>query len=175
MNILIAGRIGSGKTKISKAVADELGYRWNSYSTTIKNIARERGLPIVRDALQQLGQSLIDLDSEALTRRVLAEATPIRSGPVVIDGLRHSHIPKVIRGIIDPDELIVIFVDVDDSVRRARLRERDNLTELQIDQAEEHATEVQVTTVIRELADYIVDNSGQPRIAVEKIVEKFRL
>ncbi len=76
-NILFfAGRLGSGKTTLSRAVANQLGARWNSFGNTVRKIAGERSLPMSRQNLQQLGSDLVDQTPEWFCNRVVAEAEP---------------------------------------------------------------------------------------------------
>ena len=159
-NLVFSGRIGSGKTQLSKAVASAIGFRWSSFGSTLKNIAGERGLPITRENLQALGEKMVATEPEELCRRVLVEAEPFGAQPIVIDGLRHRHIRDMLQRLLFPQRLLVIYVDVPDVIRLERLRLRDGFTDAEIRSLEEHSTEIQVAVEIRSIADYISDNSG---------------
>jgi len=171
-NLVFSGRIGSGKTQVSKAVATALGLRWNSFGATIKNIAVERNLPTARKDLQALGEKLVATEPEDLCRRVLLEAKPSGAQPIVIDGLRHRHIRDMLQRLLAPAALVVVFVDVPDATRLERLRVRDGLTELQVQELEKHSTEMQVAAEIRDLADLFADNSGALEATLANITAK---
>lgn len=159
-NFAFSGRIGSGKTQVSKAVATVLGLGWNSFGATIKNIAVERNLPTDRKGLQALGEKLVATEPENLCRRLLLDAKPSGSQPIVIDGLRHRHIRDMLQRLLAPAALVVVFVDVADAIRLERLRIRDGLTDWEVKEFEGHSTEIQVAAEIRSLADLVADNSG---------------
>jgi dephospho-CoA kinase len=159
-NLVFAGRIGSGKTHVSKAVASALGFRWNSFGSTLKNIAVERGLTINRENLQALGEKMVAGEPEELCRRVLGDAEPAGPQPIVIDGLRHRHIRDMLQQLLAPQQLLVVYIDVPDAIRLERLRVRDGLSEADIQKFEKHSTEIQVAAEIRGMADLVIDNSG---------------
>jgi dephospho-CoA kinase len=173
-NLVFSGRIGSGKTQVSKAVAEALGLPWNSFGATIKNIALERNLPTVRKNLQSLGEHLVASEPEELCRRVLNEAKPSVAQPIVIDGLRHRHIRDLLQRLLAPAPLVVVFVHAPDAIRLERLRVRDGLTDSQVQGFEEHSTEIQVATEIRDIADLIADNSGALAATVTNIIANFK-
>ena len=173
-NLLFAGRIGSGKTDVSKAVAEALGSRWNSFGAALKKIAAARGLPITRDNLQSLGEQMVACEPDDLCNRVLADAGPAGQQLVIIDGLRHRHICDVLKALLAPQPVRVVYVEVCDEVRRERLRNRDALTDAELERLEKHSTEIQVATDIRGLADLIVDNSGPLEGTVAMIVRQVK-
>jgi len=171
-NLVFAGRIGCGKTQVSKAVASALGFRWNSFGSTLKNIAGERGLPITRQDLQVLGERMVATEPEELCRRVLVEAKPFGSQPIVIEGLRHRHIREVLLRLLIPQLLVVVYIDLPDDLRLERLRVRDGLTDAEVRKMEEHSTEIQVAAEIRSISDHIVDNSGVLSATVAAIIAR---
>jgi dephospho-CoA kinase len=173
-NLVFSGRIGSGKTQVSKAVASAFGLRWNSFGATIKNIAVERDLPTTRKDLQALGETLVATESEELCRRVLLEGKPSGTEPIVIDGLRHRHIRDILQQLLAPAALVVVFVNVSDVICLERLRVRDGLSLSQIQEFEEHSTEIQVASEIRALADLVADNSGTLDLTLASISEFLR-
>jgi dephospho-CoA kinase len=171
-NLIFSGRIGSGKTQLSKAVASALGFRWNSFGSTLRTIAVERSLPTTREHLQALGEVMVANESENLCRRVIVEAKPFGSQPIVIDGLRHCHIRDMLQRLMAPQQLLVIYVDVPDAIRLERLRVRDGLTDFEVRKFEEHSTEIQVAAEIRVIADYSADNSGELEVTVAAITSR---
>ncbi len=155
-------------------MATSLGFQWNSFGSTIKNIAVEQSLGTDRKSLQALGEKLVANQPEDLCRRVIAEAEASSTQPIVIDGLRHQHILEILQRLLSPAHLAVVFVDVSDSVRMERLRVRDGLTDLQVQELETHSTETQVDAAIRKLADFVVDNSGTLESTVAELVARLK-
>lgn len=169
-NLAFSGRLGSGKTTVSKLLAERVGARWNSFGNTVKRIARERGIPVEREALQALGAELVSNSPEALCERVISEAEPSSGCGVVLDGLRHTVILKHLRQSLLPSLLIPIFVDVDEAVRLDRIKRRGGLSIEELRRLESHSTEVEVMAALRKSAQLRVDNSGTPANAVEEIL-----
>jgi dephospho-CoA kinase len=174
-NLLFAGRVGSGKTHLSEIIANVLGSRWSSFGKTLKAIAVERGIQTSREHLQALGEQLVSSEPKALCCRVLAEAEPKGTQPIVIDGLRHRHIYDTLQKLLAPQPILIVYVDIRDDVRRGRLKFRDGLTDEQIQKLEEHSTEAEVFSEIRGIANIITDNSGSLEAAVSSVVAGFEV
>ena len=74
MSLLLcfSGQIGSGKSSVSTAVAEVLGWRRTGFGDYLRGeIARLGGDPDDRKALQDLGQQRVEDDSTAFCRDVL--------------------------------------------------------------------------------------------------------
>ena len=71
--LLFPGQIGSGKSSVSAAVAAAvLSWRRAGFGDYLRaEIERAGGDPTSREALQELGQHLIEADAEAFCRSVL--------------------------------------------------------------------------------------------------------
>jgi cytidylate kinase len=173
-NVVFSGRLGSGKTTISRAVAEVLQIRWNSFGSVTKKIAREQQMSIERESLQDLGEYLVTHSAEEFCRRVLTDAEPLSDTSVVIDGLRHSRMHKILREISKPRQLISIYIDLDDAIRFDRLRNRGGLCEDEVRKLESHSTELEVSGPIRRLATFTVNNSGSINRTVETVIALLR-
>jgi cytidylate kinase len=169
-NLAFSGKLGSGKTTVSKLLAERIGARWNSFGDTVKRIARERGIPAEREALQALGAELVSNSPEAFCQRVVSEAQPSSGHDLVVDGLRHTAILKHLQRILLPGTLIPVFVDVDEDIRLDRIKRRGGLSIEDLRRLESHSTEVEVMAALRGSAQLTVDNSGAPADAVDNIL-----
>jgi cytidylate kinase len=169
-NLAFSGKLGSGKTTVSKLLAERVGARWNSFGNTVKRIAQERGLPMEREALQALGEELVSNSPKAFCQRVISEAEPSSGRGLVLDGLRHTVILKHLQQSLLPSLLIPVFVDVDEPVRLDRIQRRGGLSIEDLRRLESHSTEVEVMAALRSLAQLRVNNSGTPGSAVEEIL-----
>jgi len=120
----IAGQIGSGKTSLARELCSRLNWKLISFGSFVRSEAKRRGIRIDRVALQQLGEDLIaELGPDEFVRQVLF-SDKINSN-MVIDGIRHVEIWQAIQ-VIAPKSILV-FLDVPEETRIARLRQRDNL------------------------------------------------
>lgn len=166
----ICGPIGSGKSSVSKQFAARIGATWNSFGSTTREIAKERGLPSTRQALQALGADLVANEQSKFCGRVLGAALRETDKPGVIDGLRHARILSCVRKIVDPRHVAVIYVDAPVEVRLQRVKLRDGLSEAQLAELDRHSTEVEVEQKLKALADFVADNSGTTELCVSEIV-----
>jgi len=169
-DIVFSGRFGSGKTTLARATAASLGGGYAGFGATIKRIAVERSLPTTREDLQALGEQLVLDRAEELCRRVIAERDPPVAARSIIDGLRHKEVYEILRRLSEPKRLLCIFVDLPNDIRIERIKAREAWSDSQISQIDHHSTEIQVGTVIRSLADIIVDNSKSIQSVIDEIV-----
>jgi cytidylate kinase len=170
VNLAFSGQLGSGKTTVSRLLAERIGARWNSFGNTVKRIARERGITVERGALQALGADLVSNSPEAFCQRVIREAEPPSRGGLVLDGLRHAAILKHLQQILLPSPVVLVFVDVDEAVRLVRMKQRGGAIIEDLRRLESHSTEVEVMAALRGSADLRADNSGAATTTVEQIV-----
>jgi len=164
------GPIGSGKSSVSKLFATTIDAGWNSFGSTVKEIAIERGLPTNREGLQSLGAQLVKEERSAFCRRVVAKATYGRGSTIVIDGLRHIDIAMELQSIINPQALACVYVDAPRALRMERVRARDGVSAEQLELLELHSTEVEVEARLRSFAGLIADNAGPVGECVDSIV-----
>ena len=90
--ICFSGRIGSGKTSVSRAVAHTLGAAWTGFGDFVRASASAAGLDSSsREVLQELGAKLIRQHGVAwLSVQVIARARWDGQRALVIDGVRHA-------------------------------------------------------------------------------------
>jgi cytidylate kinase len=174
-DLVFSGKLGSGKTAVSKMLAARIGARWNGFGATVKRIAAERELQIERHVLQVLGEELVQKSPDAFCRRVIAEAIPQSGTTLVLDGLRHLSILEQLRKLLSPRRVILIFVDVQEPIRLERILKREDCDLHTLKELESHSTEIQVMTELRSSAESIVDNSGALASTVEGIQNYLRL
>jgi dephospho-CoA kinase len=165
-----AGSIASGKSTLSNEVASSLGWQRVSFGDYVRTVAQRQELGESREVLQAVGASLVKQGMEQFCRAVLAQVDWEPGQPLVIDGIRHAEIVSTLRRLVAPFELLLVFVAVNESTRKARLVER-GLTDYKLrQQFEAHSTEAQVQTVLREMADYTADSTKKIEELVKEIV-----
>jgi|SRR5579871_4903555 len=166
----LCGPIGSGKSSVSKLLAEQIGARWNSFGRTTREIAEERNVPSDRVELQKLGANLIENERQMFCRRVLAPVLVNAEDYGIIDGVRHADVLQEIRAFLSPRRVMCIYVDVEPEIRMERLGKRDGLVAHDIAKLDGHSTEVEVQTKLRNLADLVVHNNGTLEECVRHIV-----
>ena len=166
--VSFAGRIGSGKSSVTTALADVLGWRRAAFGDYLRaEIARSGGDPESRETLQNVGQSLVDSDPEAFCRAVL-ESVGFRPGEdLLVDGVRHVDIQSIIRDLVAPSEARLVYLAADDSTRVHRVSNR-----LQGRQdflrAEQHRVEAELAEVLPSKADAVMDAHADLAQLVER-------
>jgi len=156
--IAFSARQASGKSIISTEVSEQLGWPRAGFGDYVRALAIERGLGTEREILQDIGERLVRDKLEQFCRDVLASAgwTPGRG--VVLDGIRHAQTLRVLKNIVAPLPVLLIYVDVPDAVRKGRLRAR-GVSEDAALRHESHSTERQVIEALPALADLRVDGT----------------
>ena len=157
--VAFAGTTASGKSTISTALAERLGWKRAGFGDYVRQIARERGVAQSIENLQDLGAELVAEGAEQFCRGVL-EAVNWRAGePVVVDGVRHLEVLATLRGLTAPSKIVLVFVTVGNAERFARLKERGINDTSRLARIESHSAERQVRDVLRSAADLVVDGS----------------
>jgi len=165
--LAFSGRILSGKTSLAQAVASALGCGIASFGDYVRSVARSRGLSNTREQLQSLGQSLVAEDVFGFCLKVIEEAQWESGKSLVIDGIRHIEALDCVRRIVAPDRLYLVFVAVDDATR---LRRSDSVNvRASLEDIDQHPTEIQVGTVIRRQADYVVSGNADLNVVCSEI------
>lgn len=158
MNLLVcfSGQIGSGKSSVSAATAAALGWRRTGFGDYLRTeVSRRGGDPNSREALQNLGQHLVQADAEDFCRLVLAAAGFRPGDDFVIDGVRHVEIFRNLERLAKPSVAKLLFLDADEAQRLARIRERSDKGDF--GRATSHRVEAELQSDLPALADDVVD------------------
>jgi shikimate kinase len=172
-NVVLAfsGRIGSGKTSISREVAKSTGYKYASFGDHVRQVALYLDLDASRrEVLQDLGWFLARYP-EQLCRRVLQQADYQQGEPLVIDGVRTVEVLEVLRSQVAPSRLLLVYVAADEDTLIDRARHEGRYpTNLHL--LEQHPIEEQTLTTLPEKADIVVrnDDSYPIKEAVREII-----
>jgi thymidylate kinase len=75
-----------------------------------------------------------------------------------VDGIRHVQVLRALTTIVSPLPIFLVFLDIDESVRRQRLRQR-GMTDEEIDAVDRHNTETQVREMLKQEADVCLDGA----------------
>ncbi len=167
--IAISGLIASGKTTIAHRLADKLNAKHGSFGKTIRAIAIAQGLKNERHVLQRLGEEWIEQRCAKLCELTLAEANWTSQDNLVIEGVRHVQALETLKHLLRPIKLTLVYIDADDTLRAKRLMDA-GLDSQEIKILDSHSTEIQVQTVLKQMADYVVISNDSPETAVSKII-----
>lgn len=161
-----SGRIGSGKSSVSEALAERLGWRRTSFSEYLRaELQRRGGDPSSRQALQDLGQSLVEADGEAFCKAVLTAGGFQPGCNFLLDGVRHVDIFRTLTGLALPSSTRLIFLAADDASRHERVAvRRDGRADFA--RAEAHQVEADMKDGLPAIADLCVNASQELEVVV---------
>lgn len=169
MVLTFSGKIGSGKSSVSAAVADALNLPWVSFGDYVRKQAVVQLLEPSRQHLQDLGQTLFQADAVAFCKAVLSQTPDWQKG-VVVDGIRHVDVLNIIKRLVTPQQLIHIHLVLDEPMREARVTSREGVVEeSELIRMNNHPTEVQVLELLPSVADVVVSSTGALDTVVEKV------
>jgi dephospho-CoA kinase len=174
--VAFAGQMASGKTSLSTAVAAQLGWPRVSFGQYVRDQAARRGLEQGREALQELGASLIrEQGWEALCRSVLEQAPEWRPGAnVVVDGVRHVDAVTTLRRLVHPSTLLLVCLVAKPGVTAERMRQRGVADSAQREVLLSHSTEIEVTSGVAGMADVVLDAAQPQQVLLRTVLAHLR-
>ena len=172
--LAFAGKIGSGKSTISRLVAQKLRWKHASFGDYVRTVAQHRNLEETREILQNLGSSLIREGWEQFSNAVLEQVQFKPGECLVLDGIRHIEALSTIRKLAYPSTVFLIYIQLKPSQRQKRLDIKGIVGEREIKLIEEHPTEKQVQTVLPRVADLLIDGSKPELQTVSDIIAWIR-
>lgn len=170
--LIFSGPIGSGKTTISRSLAEKTGIPRVSFGDIIRKRASNRGLRTDRTSLQEFGAKIVRDNPRELCLELLSAVPDLCDTGVIIDGLRHERVLRLLREMLTPVAAHLIFVEpkeittpllkfgVDDSIRIACING--------------HSTESELLH-LRALADLRIPTGLTVRSAVEHLLRNLKL
>ena len=168
--VALTGLQASGKSTVAGAITTLMGWRTAGFGQYLQHIAQERHLTPDRANLQRLGQSLVNENPRIFCEQVVRWAGWVEGESLILDGVRHIVILDALRGFFAPQFLYLVYVDVDEALRRERLLRRGaELTDsVHFDLS---PTEVEVPHDLRRTADIVVNGGIPPTVCALKILE----
>ncbi len=168
--ICFSGRMRSGKSTISRAIASKLGWKRVSFGEFILQKARAGGCDFEdRSTLQQIGTKLIESGWPNFVSAVLESADWNRGDPLIIDGIRHLEAISSITKLAKPLPVILIYVEIDESIRQQRLTSTENYDP----ETEHHHVESESKLRLREAANFVVSGSISQSAQIEQFLDYF--
>lgn len=177
MNLLLcfSGKIGSGKTSVSKEVASSLGWPRVGFGDYVRReVERRGGDPNCRTALQDLGQKLAEEDPRQFCLDVLNSGGFVPGDNFVVDGIRHAHIFNELASIAAPSQARLLYLSVPDEELHKRNQSRKDIQDS--DRASEHPVEMETHgDNLRNQADAIVNADQKPHKVIEECLNFVRI
>ena len=172
--LAFAGRIGSGKTTLTTALAEALGCKRASFGDYVRYVVNARGMPATRENLQRIGTDLLEHDKLVFCDAVLRYSGWTPGTSLVIDGLRHAETIDLICQLVSPLKFRIVYLEIDEDTRLERLGLRGEGGREALSLAESHSSEQQVISILARRADLIVDGGNSIQESVHRIVEWIR-
>ena len=164
-----SGPIKSGKTTIARRVAEELSVPFASFGDYLRTVVAARGLDSSdRTILQRIGQELFESDLEKFCRAVLENAGWSRGSFAVVDGIRHVHVLKELKRILESAPMKLVFVSISEDIQCRRLAESGSSHS--VAEVESHTTEADVRERLFKLADIHCDGGVFLSSSVAQII-----
>lgn len=155
--VCFSGRIGSGKSSVTERLAIALDWPRAGFGDYLRGrLAKEGGDPTSREALQDLGQLLVDADPDLFCSNVLTSGDYAPGMSMLLDGIRHVNIYTRIARLVAPSRAPLIHLAADDAQIRERVGGRQQgVTDLQ--RAQRHRVEADLAASLPAIADVVVD------------------
>ena len=169
--LIFSGPIASGKSTLSTKLAQTFHWSRVSFGDYVRSIADARKISKTREALQAIGTELVTSDVEGFCLAVLEQANWRHGQPLIMDGIRHITVLKTLQKLVAPMKLYLIFISIDEVIQANRLIEREPEDLLALQSLELDATEQQVDTYLKDLADFVVDGSCSVEEAIQDITD----
>lgn len=162
--ICFSGRIGSGKTSVSRSVADRLGASWTGFGDFVRATAAGLGSdPSSREILQDLGARLIRENGIAwLCSQVIARASWDEQRALVIDGVRHIQVLEEIIHQVAGHPTVLVHLAFEGA--------RPGLDAEARQRAEQHSTERDVLDALPSKADLVVSADAPLEAVVDAVL-----
>lgn len=154
--VCFSGQIGSGKSSVSTAVAEALGCARSGFGEFLRaEIERRGGDATCREALQDLGQKLVETDADDFCRAVLAAGGFTSGEDFIVDGVRHVDILQRLTRIATPSRTRLLFLSADELKRIERVSGRSDKEDFS--RAATHRVELELRNNLPAIADAVID------------------
>ncbi|HEY3295640.1 MAG TPA: AAA family ATPase [bacterium] len=168
--LTFGGEIGSGKSALSRAVAERLGWKRVTFVELLRAELVSRGIvQPTRAQLQDLGQTWVDTDVTGFARSLLQHAEWRPGDSLVIEAIRHLEILQALRELTNPGSVFLVLTELPEEVRMERRRLRGD-TEWS-DGEGEHRAEAQSHGILRQHADVTIDTTLPIDTCVEQVMD----
>lgn len=158
--VCFSGRIGSGKSSLSRAVSNQLGCPRASFGDYLRNeVSRHGGDPSSRQTLQDLGEYLVNKNVNSFCRQVFEGVDFSAVKNLVVDGVRHVSVYNSIVSLHEDYNVKLIYLFAEECERYVRVGARGD-AQSDFKRAEDHPVEAEMRDVLPTRADLILDSNS---------------
>ena len=169
MILAFAGKTSSGKTTTATKIAKKLNWKLIGFGGYIRHIAKQKEIVPCRENLQHIGEEEIKKGYDSFCKNVLSFHDWKKGESLVIDGIRHKEVVDSLKNIMEPSDVYLIYINLDNKIREKRSVDHKCETDLQ--KYDSHSTEEQVVTSLPNISDLILDGSDAVECNVTRIIE----
>lgn len=171
LNFVLAfsGGLGAGKSSLTTALHERLGWPRASFGDHVRKLAAENGRDSKdRAVLQQLGQALVLTNVEGFVDDVLAQAGDAPN--VILDGVRHVEVLFTLREKFK-DKVKLVHLEAPSDLRQERYLQRETVERRLLARYEQDITEAQIARILPQYADLLVDATLPLSFQVGKVTD----
>ena len=136
----VSARMQAGKTTVSTAVATEMNAVRISFGRVVADEAKKRDYDLTREVLQDLGESMVQVDVFGFCHRVLESEGWTKGMSIVVDGVRHKRVLLALREIVEPDYFGLMYLNIDRATQLERWKSEDIPYTRSLEELEQHPT-----------------------------------
>jgi len=165
--IALAGPTKSGKTTLARRLAASLAVPYGSFGDQVRKEAIRRGLNAHSQGdLQTLGAEMVEKDAKAFCKAVLSDAGYHSGHGLVLDGVRHVRVLKVIKSLAGDQTVELVYLD-SSALDRAK---RSSLNARELEDIDSHMVE-QDAPKLKSIASLVLDTSKNDESAFKVLLE----
>lgn len=174
----ITGTLGAGKGTVVSYLVEEKGFTHFSVRGYLAEELNRRGMPVNRDTLTAIGNSLRAKHGSSFITSELFKKAKEKQNNCVIESIRT---PGEIEELRKNSGFFLLAVDADPRVRYKRIRSRNSETDqvsfqtfMQNEEREMHSNDLNKQNLARciKQADYVINNNGNIN-GLHQNIEKF--
>lgn len=172
--ICFSGSIGSGKSSVSKVVAQRLGCKRAGFGDYVRHlVSKAGGDPTSRQELQDLGQLWVEADASAFCDGLLEFVGFEAPEPLIVDGIRHGKVFSLLKQKLHSQQVVLFHLEVDHGTRRSRFGARDGSLD-GLESALAHVVEQESEEYLPTIADRLIDTNQRFEQVVEATLEAIK-
>jgi dephospho-CoA kinase len=165
--IVMVGKIASGKSTISKILAEKLKISYLSIGEFFREELRKRKVQASRQNLQKLGKELfLKYGVERILGEILKKVKIVNNA-CIIDGIRYPEAIKILKDIYE-SKCITIFLDYPATTRKRRYLKEKRIGTKEWKLIDNAFTESHILA-IKDSADLIISQKGSPKKIADSI------
>ena len=146
--VVVCGPIASGKSTAISYLTSEFDFKVVAFGRYVRAISEQTGGSGTREALQDLGDSLLKSNgAEGLLKATLEHARIEGHDSVIVDGVRHSEVLTAIRRSCETTVAIYLHASQEERHRRYNDRQSSEISFVEFLDIDSHPVELGVVNL----------------------------